>query len=337
MFKYQSPRLLNSRIYLSHLLIFVFINICNQAFADNPKRGIVWEGEPNSTEVNKQTPPLNYKALVIANYEYPSTEKSWPSLKTPKFDANAFSTLLTEKYGFKDVYLLQNATRKETLASFRDLALRLEENDGVIIYYAGHGYLDKNLERGYWIPVDVKGLDSSTFIRNSTIRDELLILSKTARHVVLVSDSCFSGNLINTLSDPTNQLFPAKNNTNLHQIQILSAGGEEYVDDVYQDTNHSPFSYFLLKTLNENNNETVSFSHIALSVKSAVNKISSQSPQYGYLNNNAANQSESDLVLSLNNGNNNRQPIIAKQSNSISPELEVVDLPRLIRPPIPRI
>jgi len=337
MVKYHPIHFLSSPIWPLSLFIF-FLSALHPTYSANTKRGIVWQGESDSTETITFVAPLKYKALVIVNYDYSDKEKTWKDLKTPASDASSFSKILSEKYGFNDVYMLTNATRKETLASFRDFAFRLDESDGVIIYYAGHGYLDKNLERGYWVPVDAKGLDSSTFIRNSTIRDELLILSKTARHVVLISDSCFSGNLINPLSGPTNNISQSKENkSKLHQIQILSAGGEEYVDDVYLDTNHSPFSYFLLNALNEINTKLVNFSHIALSVKAAVNQISSQNPQYGYLNNNTANQKESDLILSLSQENKISRPIIVKQPNLVPLELKVVDIPRPIRPPIPRI
>ncbi|NIQ12704.1 MAG: hypothetical protein GWO23_24990, partial [Gammaproteobacteria bacterium] len=55
---------------------------------------------------------------------------------------------------------------------------------------------DEETNTGYWVPVDAKGHDHTTYLRNSTIRDELMLISSRARHTLLISDSCFSGSLL---------------------------------------------------------------------------------------------------------------------------------------------
>ena len=64
--------------------------------------------------------------------------------------------------------------------------------DKVIIYYSGHGFLRN--ETGYWIPVDASPGKRGQFIRNEVIRG--CIKDIRARHILLISDSCFSGSLV---------------------------------------------------------------------------------------------------------------------------------------------
>ena len=59
----------------------------------------------------------DYYALIIGNnnYEY------LPKLNTAINDANKISSILNSKYNFKEVILLENATRKEILVALYDL------------------------------------------------------------------------------------------------------------------------------------------------------------------------------------------------------------------------
>ena len=66
--------------------------------------------------------------------------------------------------------------------------------DNLLIYYAGHGELDNDEERGYWLPIDADTTKRSKWINNSYILDN--IKATKAKHVLLISDSCFSGSLL---------------------------------------------------------------------------------------------------------------------------------------------
>ena len=48
-------------------------------------------------------------------------------------------------------------------------AILLNENDSLLIYYAGHGYSDHAADKAYWLPVDADSIYSS----NRIIADEL--------------------------------------------------------------------------------------------------------------------------------------------------------------------
>ncbi len=228
-----------------------------------------------------------YRALIIGNKDYKKGKGRWSNLKTALTDAHAVKTVLQQDYGFTDVKLLQNATRRDVLVALQDLSKRVLSNDNVLVYYAGHGYLDTETNQGYWVPVDAKGVDQTTFLRNSTIRDEMTLIASRAKHILLISDSCFSGTLLRSGS---RGIAPAENAELYYQkmarkksVQIMSAGGVEYVDDDYNASGHSPFTYFLLNELKTNNSPMLTLSELSTNVKKAVANNVEQVPESGVL------------------------------------------------------
>ena len=133
-----------------------------------------------------------YKALIIGINDYKDPEI--PDLETAVNDANAMANLLSERYGFEVKRLLdREATREAIYRALRSLASSTEGDDSVLIYYAGHGDLDRLTNDGWWIPVDAKGGDPVTYLNNFLV--QTYMRSMKARHVLLISDSCYSGTL----------------------------------------------------------------------------------------------------------------------------------------------
>ncbi len=263
-------------------LFFLFLNSTTLQAAT---RGLELH-EPAETVL---TPVVKgkYRALIIGNSGYRDKGESWAELKTARADAVAVSNILRDQYGFIDVTVLEDATRRETLLELRELGERVGRNDSVLIYYAGHGFLDEETNKGYWIPVDATGMDHTTFLRNSTIRDELSIISARSRHTLLISDSCFSGTLLRR----GNRGAAPKQNVDRYydkvarkkSVQILTAGGVEFVDDDYRGSGHSPFTYFLLKELQHNDKALLTLSELATNVQKAVANNVEQVPESGVL------------------------------------------------------
>jgi hypothetical protein len=136
-------------------------------------------------------PPLNYGkyyALIIGNREY----TYWSKLETPEHDAKKIAEVLRRKYGFQTELLL-NATRYDILRAFNDLRRQMTEKDNLLIFYAGHGYLDAKISRGYWIPIDGEIDSNANWISTLAITDFLSAIS--AKHVLIVADSCYAGAL----------------------------------------------------------------------------------------------------------------------------------------------
>ncbi|MGD8569538.1 MAG: caspase family protein [Gammaproteobacteria bacterium] len=228
-----------------------------------------------------------YRALVIGNNQYRDPAHRWQPLTTAVSGANAIADLVKTQYHFQDVTVLTNATRSDILHALSDLTRRVNDNDSVLLYYAGHGYLDQETNKGYWVPVDAVGDDDTTFLRNSTIRDELNTIARRARHTLLISDSCFSGSLLRGV---TRGPVPDTNRESYYQqvaqkksVQIITAGGVEFVDDNYADSGQSPFTYFLLNELGQNNKPVITASELSSNVEEAVANNSSQVPESGVL------------------------------------------------------
>ena len=130
----------------------------------------------------------NYYALIIGNNNYPQLA----NLETPVNDARAVAKLLEDKYRFKTQVLI-NADRYtilQTLNSFRE---RLTHEDNFLLYYAGHGTLDEKNDRGHWLPVDASPTSQANWISNVTITDYINTMS--AKHIMVIADSCYSGTL----------------------------------------------------------------------------------------------------------------------------------------------
>ncbi|KOR30864.1 hypothetical protein TI05_13335 [Achromatium sp. WMS3] len=151
-----------------------------------------FKNEPIDHKKAKQlTRNFTTHALVIGNNNY--LNKPWGKLQTAVFDAQEVAEVLKKRYGYK-VKLLIDATRDEILQQFTYYRNNLTRNTALLIYYAGHGWLDKEAGRAYWIPVDGGPLsDTRNWIANDDITSTLKAMK--ARHVLVISDSCFSGTL----------------------------------------------------------------------------------------------------------------------------------------------
>lgn len=130
----------------------------------------------------------NYHALVIGNKDY----RHLPKLDTTITDVDAIEKILSKRYNFK-VTKLVDATRYDILSALNELRATLTEDDNLLIYYAGHGELDKVNSRGHWLPVDAEETSTANWISNIAITDILNAMS--VRKVLVVADSCYSGSM----------------------------------------------------------------------------------------------------------------------------------------------
>ena len=129
-----------------------------------------------------------YYALIIGINQYPN----WPVLSTAVSDAQAMDAVLRQRYGFQTVVLVDGAaTRTNILDAFADYRRRLRENDNLLIYYAGHGARDGG--KAYWLPVDSNPNSQANWIIADEITKGMQVIP--ARHVLVISDSCYSGGL----------------------------------------------------------------------------------------------------------------------------------------------
>jgi uncharacterized caspase-like protein len=130
-----------------------------------------------------------FRALVIGNEAY----RDVPRLDTAHADAKAVAAVLRDRYGFEDVKVLLDADRYAILSALNELRATLTEDDNLLIYYAGHGTLDQVNQRGHWLPVDAEPTNTANWISTVEISD--LLNAMSARRVLVVADSCYSGTL----------------------------------------------------------------------------------------------------------------------------------------------
>jgi hypothetical protein len=229
-----------------------------------------------------------YHALIIGIDDYEHLNP----LQTAVNDAEAIREVLTEQFDFQVRYL-PNPTRNEILETLNTLRKSLTENDNLLIYYAGHGTLEEVNDRGYWLPRDAKQDDNTNWIPNYQLTDLLNIMS--ARHVLVISDSCYSGTI--TRSSATalrsgrtrEQLavdYAAMNEK--RSRTALTSGGLQPVLDQGRD-GHSVFASALLDALGEVE-QVVDAQSLLLQIRSRVAQAAydrdrfEQVPTYGPIN-----------------------------------------------------
>lgn len=189
----------------------------------------------------------SYHALVVGNDNYASL----PKLKTAAADAREVERVLRETYGFR-TRLLVNATRAQIVAALSAYRRELDSNANLLIYYAGHGYNDRDADKAYWLPVDATPDDVSNWI----IADEITtgIRVTPARHVLVVSDSCYSGMLTRGIgvspSSPAEREQFLQRMSAGHSRTLMASGGDEPVADG-GGGGHSVFAAALLRGLRQ--------------------------------------------------------------------------------------
>ena len=174
-------------------------------------------------------------------------------LKAPSNDAKEFNDILKTKYNF-ETKLLLDATREEIIDGMQEMVTKLNREDNLLIYYAGHGMYIQEQERGYWLPIDADKEKRSKWINTQSIVDEVKFAE--AKHILLIIDSCFSGSL--TKSTTTNKnLNIEKGDKKWERLKLkkarwlISSGSTEIVDDA-DGSGHSYFARKLIDTLREN-------------------------------------------------------------------------------------
>ncbi|MEW5686382.1 MAG: caspase family protein [Pseudomonadota bacterium] len=196
-------------------------------------------------------------ALLIGESAY--KDPRLQRLATPTNDVTQLGSVLQGRYGF-NVKVVLDKTRAEILRELDDLAGKLGENDTLLIYYAGHGGMEKvrnGGERGYWLPVDAEYGGTAGQISNQEITYQVARMA--ARKVLIIADSCYSGLLSQTVS-AAQRPATAEEKTNDYLIgmawkpsrNVLTSGRLEPVLDGGGAGNHSVFAAALLDVLRSN-------------------------------------------------------------------------------------
>lgn len=222
-----------------------------------------------------------YFALLIGINDY----QHLPKLKTAVHDAEGMAELLHSQYGF-ETEILRNPTRDQIKRALNVYRRELERNSNLLIYYAGHGFYDKEADKAYWLPVDAEPGDTTNWI----IADEITTDAKVmpARHVLIVSDSCYSGGIGRGV---TPEFTPQESSRYLEKMMegksrtLMASGGLEPVSD-QGGRGHSVFAAALMGALtNEDEPAFAAQIFFERSVRMTVAGRSDQTPEYTVIRN----------------------------------------------------
>ena len=218
-----------------------------------------------------------YHALLIAVQDY--SDRSINDLDYPIEDAERIRGVLLEQYTFKkeNIHFLKNPSRRDILKKLGELR-SLDEDDNLLIYYAGHGYWDEKAGQGYWLPRDARQDDDSDWISNSDIK--VKIRSIETRHTLLISDACFSGGIFKTREAFIKPNISIQKVYEMPSRKALTSGNLKTVPD------KSVFVDYLVKRLRQNREPYLYSEKLYVNMKDAVtnNSPNNQTPLFGVIN-----------------------------------------------------
>ena len=195
-------------------------------------------------------------ALVIGIDEY----GQHPPLGNAVNDARAVAEVLEKMYGFEVFSLYDKEATRDNVRSWLhdELGRRTEDNDRLIIFFAGHGITREMVHgrnRGYLVPVGASVDRYADYVDMFELADACEGIR--AKHILIILDCCFSGVL--SIAPRTRASVTVPDNpediyletiTKKRAWQVLSAGADdEQVLDSSLRPDHSPFTQALLDGL----------------------------------------------------------------------------------------
>jgi hypothetical protein len=196
-------------------------------------------------------------AVIIGNKNY--AVRGVPEVAYADRDARIMKEYLIKTFGFavENIIYEEDATLSKFFEIFGSershkgqLASLVKKNESaVFIYYVGHGAPDLDSQEAYFVPVDA----NPQFISTSGYRLQNFYdnISKIqAKKIMIVLDSCFSGNsdkglLFKNIS-PT-MVKVKKGYKGPSNAVVITSAAEDQVSSWYPAKKHSLFTYYFLK------------------------------------------------------------------------------------------
>jgi len=218
-----------------------------------------------------------YYALLIGVDVY--DDPSLMDLDNPVGDAENLCKILTSAYSFNEenVILLKNAKRADITDALDLLSEKLTKEDNLIIFYAGHGWWDKEANVGYWLPSDARTSRKAEWFGNSRLCDYLKVIN--SKHTLLIADACFGGAIFKTRSVYMEAPKAIQMLYDLPSRKAMTSGTLTEVPD------RSSFVKYFIERLSNNEDKYVSSEQLFSSFRIAVINNSDVIPQYGEIRN----------------------------------------------------
>ncbi|MBN1351843.1 caspase family protein [candidate division KSB1 bacterium] len=198
------------------------------------------------------------RAVVIGIDAY--HDKNVKDLNYAVHDARAIAKLLRDYFYFDHIIELYNndATKNRILSALSTELNDAKENDGVFVFFAGHGCTGEGIEGGplgFIVPVDGTFDEREYFVKNipmSIIKE----ISQTieAKHIYYVMDCCYGGLLLRSPGSPTQPSQKTyyeflESLAKWRVRQVLTAGGKDQPVLDGGLNQHSIFTGILLRAL----------------------------------------------------------------------------------------
>lgn len=243
-----------------------------------------------ASQLRKELNDLTGKryALLIGTDQYKAED--WKDLANPVKDVHAVADVLRELYDF-EVQILDNQPMDTIFSTIGSYYKKVQPNDQVVIYFAGHGDVDEDLlSDGFIVCTDSRAPEHD-IARNSYIsylKLQKMINNLSARQVLVMLDVCHGGVFDQKAFDKVKRDNPSTSNISNRNVlellkdklplrtrKFLSSVGAESAFDGYAGR-HSPFVNQLLQILtsqSKDENGIVLLSDIySVLVKSSLNE-----------------------------------------------------------------
>ncbi|NOY36371.1 MAG: caspase family protein [Chlorobi bacterium] len=229
------------------------------------------------TFADKVARESRYFGLIIGinNYRDPVITP----LDNPIRDATSLYNTLITNYTFdsSNIIFLKDPEREAIINALDDLSGKITPNDNLLIFYAGHGWWDKDANIGYWIPSNASSTNKANWFRNSTLVDYLKEIN--THHTLLIADACFGGAIFKTRKAFGDASKAIEKLYELPSRKAMTSGTLTEVPD------RSAFTRFLIDRLINNKEKYLSSEQLFSSFRIAVINNSDVIPQYGEIRN----------------------------------------------------
>ncbi len=221
-------------------------------------------------------PQIERKYIVLFGVDQYS-DQTIPPLLNAVFDAQSVGNMFSNHMGY-EMRVVKNATRADLVRTLNQVSIKMEANDSVVIYYAGHGYMLEKTGHGYWIPGDASATDPESWISNKSVSQMLAGID--SKQVVVISDSCYSGAFASEAKfGPSENVNTPAEILARRSVVAMSSGGDEPVADEGRD-GHSIFAWYLMQEIQDVDLWRAG-SSLFKEIQAKVSQSFPQTPQYG--------------------------------------------------------
>ncbi len=243
------------KIYLMTAFIVFFMPAFPEVFQAEKKFDFDLSDEKTREEIAKKQ-----YAFIIGIDRY----KEFPPLQNAVNDAKEVKKVLMDRYYFQEDHIKTLFTNDEKdEATYENIQNELKEyinaltaDDSLFVLFSGHGFNDMAFDTIYWIPSDAEKNSAKGEMKIGENVIMGFLRKCPARHILIVSASCYSGKLFYGRLRGVRDLYKNKKSR-----QILAAG-KGTVSNGKSNEQNSPFIKNFLEYLKENTGHSILASDI---------------------------------------------------------------------------